>query len=98
MQGAGSSGHGPNGIGQGGSSASVPPAPPRVYPKMPCQERGKGHFTWGGEALRRENSKSAFFMLVEPTSALDGRKRIFVIPCNDPNCPSRSVMEGIVSW
>ena len=98
MQGAGNSGQGPSGIGQGGSSASMPPVPVRVYPKMPCQEKRKDHFSWEGEALMRETSKSAFFMLVDPPNQMDALKRVFVISCNDPNCPSLSVMEGIVSW
>ena len=88
----------PPGTGQGASSQSMPA--PVIYPTMPCQGKKKDHYQWKGEAWMRETSKSAFFMRVDPDPTVPNhaRERVFVIASNDPNCPSRSVLEDIVSW
>jgi hypothetical protein len=90
----------PPGTGQGASSQSMPPGgrAPVIYPTMPCQGKKKDHYEWDGEAWMRETTKSAFFLRVDPAAPADARERVFVIASNDPNCPSRSVLEDIVSW
>lgn len=103
MQGGANNGQGSsNGTGQGASSQSMPPGgrAPVIYPTMPCQGKKKDHYQWDGEAWMRETSKSAFFMRVDPDPTVPNhaRERVSVIASNDPNCPSRSVLEDIVSW
>ena len=99
MSGGANNGQGSsNGTGQGGSSASVPPATPLVYPKMPCQGKKRDDYEWDGKVWVRETTKTAFFLRLNPQTPEEARERVFVLASNDPNCPSRSVLEDIVSW
>ena len=71
---------------------------PVIYPTMPCQGKKKDDYEWDGEVWGRETTKTAFFLRLNPQTPEEARERIFVLACNDPNCPSRSVLEEIVSW
>ena len=91
-----------NGTGQGASSQSMPagaraPVILRIS-TMPCQGKKRDDYEWDGKVWVRETTKTAFFLRLNPQTPEEARERVFVIAANDPNCPSRSVLEDIVSW
>lgn len=101
MSGGANNGQGSsNGTGQGASSQSMPAGAraPVIYPTMPCQGKKRDDYEWDGKVWVRETTKTAFFLRLNPQTPEEARERVFVIASNDPNCPSRSVLEDIVSW
>ena len=101
MSGGANNGQGSsNGTGQGASSQSMPAGAraPVILPTMPCQGKKRDDYEWDGKVWVRETTKTAFFLRLNPQTPEEARERIFVLACNDPNCPSRSVLEDIVSW